>query len=88
MAFRKSPSNAQSAPKDKRLAAFSAQVEAVASGQTPQQDKALVDALDKRNVTKYSQLWRIFVQQVASASERQTPACRVLPPAQALPPLP
>ncbi len=87
MAFRKSPSNAQSAPKGKRLAAFSAQVEAVASGQTPQQDKALVDALNKRNVTKYSQLWRIFAQQV-SGSERRSPACRILPPAQALPPLP
>ena len=88
MAFRKSPSNAQSAPKGKRLAAFSARVEAVASGQTPQQHKALVDALNKRNVTKYSLLWRTFAQQVASASERQSPACRVLPPAQALPPLP
>jgi hypothetical protein len=75
-------------PDDKRLAAFSAQVEAVASGQTPQQHKALVDALNKRNVTKYSLLWRTFAQQVASASERQSPACRVLPPAQVLPPLP
>ncbi len=88
MGYKKSPSNAQSAPKGRRLAAFSAQVEAVASGQTTQQDKILVDALNKRNVTKCSQLWRIFAQQVASASERQSPACRVLPPAEALPPLP
>ena len=92
MAFRKSPSNGQSAPKGKgRLAAFSAQVEAVASGQTPTANvtlAALVLALNKRDVMRCSQLWKTFAQQVESATEQQRPAFRVLPPSQDLPPLP
>ena len=88
MAFRKSPSNAQSAPKGKRLAAFSAYVEAVASGQTPEHDKALVDAINKRKVMQCAQLWNHFAQQVANAAEQQRPACRVLPRSQDLLPLP
>ena len=89
MAFKNSPSSGQLAPKGKgRLAAFSAQVEAVASGQTPTTDVALVRALSKRDVMRCSQLWKTFAQQVESATEQQRPAFRVLPPSQDLPPLP
>lgn len=89
MAFKKSPSNVRSAPKGKgRLAAFSAQVEAVASGQMPATDVTLVRALNKRDVMRCSQLWKTFAQQVESATEQQRPAFRVLPQSQDLPPLP
>lgn len=89
MASRKSPSNARSAPKAKqRLAAFSAYVEAVAKGDTPASDAALVRALNKPSVMRCSALWKTFVQQVATPTEHQRPAIRVLPPWQALPPLP
>lgn len=89
MAFKKSPSNGQSAPRVKgKLAAFSAHVEAVASGQTPTADVALVRALNKRDVMRCSQLWKTFSQQVDSATEHQRPAFRVLPSSQDLPPLP
>ncbi len=88
MARRKSSLNAPSAPKGSRLAAFAAHVEAVASGQIAERDAALAGALNKRNVVKCSQLWKTFAQQVANANERQTPASRVLLPAQQLPPLP
>ena len=89
MASRKSPSNARSAPKAKRrLAAFSAYVEAVATGDTPASDAALVRALTKPGVMRCSALWKTFAQQVATATEHQRAAIRVLPPWQALPPLP
>ena len=92
MAFKNSPSSGQLAPKGKgRLAAFSAQVEAVASGQSPKTDMALAAlelALNKRNVMRCSQLWKTFAQQVESATEQQRLAFRVLPPSQDLPPLP
>ena len=89
MACKKSPSNGRSAPKGKgRLAAFSAQVEAVVNGQTPASDVALVRALNKRDVMQCSQLWKTFAQQVESGTEQQRPAFRVLPPSQDLPPLP
>ena len=89
MAFKKSPSNVRSAPKDKgRLAAFSAQVEAVASGQSPATDATLVRAMNKRDVMRCSQLWKTFAQQVESATEQQRPAFRVSPQSQDLPPLP
>lgn len=89
MASRKSPSSGRSAPKDKhRLAAFSAYVETLANGETPATDMALVRALNKRNVMQCSTLWNIFCQQVSGATDRQRSSVRVLPPSQALPPLP
>lgn len=89
MASRKSPSSARSAPKDKyRLAAFSAYVETLANGETPAADMALVHALNKRNVMQCSTLWKIFCQQLSGATDRQRPSARVLPPSQALPPIP
>lgn len=88
MARRKSPLNAPSAPKGSRLAAFAAHVEAVASGRMPGQDAALVGAMNKRNVMTCAQLWKTFTQQVASPGGREPPACRVLLPAERLPPLP
>jgi len=92
MAFKKSPSSVRSAPKAKgRLAAFSAQVEALAGGGMSTADAAstaLVLALNKRNVIRSSELWNIFTQQVASTTEQKLPPFRVLPPSQDLPPLP
>jgi hypothetical protein len=92
MASRKSPSSGRSAPKaDHRLAAFSAYVEAVANGETPATDAvlpALELALNKRDVMRCSTLWKTFSQQVDAATGHQRPPVRVLPPSQALPPLP
>lgn len=89
MASRKSLSSGRSAPKAKpRLAAFSAYVDAVENGDTPATDMALVRALNKRNVTRCSTLWKIFCQQVSGTTDRQQLSARVLPPSQALPPLP
>lgn len=89
MASRKLPSNGQSAPKaNHRLAAFSAYVETLTNGERPASDMALVRALNKRNVMQCSALWKIFCQQVSGATDRQRPSARVLPPSQALPPLP
>ncbi|WP_420475198.1 hypothetical protein [Noviherbaspirillum sp. ST9] len=89
MASRKSPLSGRSAPKAKpRLAAFSAYVETLANGETPATDMALVRALNKRNVMQCSTLWKIFCQQVSGATDRQQSSARVLPPSQALPPLP
>jgi len=89
MAFRKSPSSARSAPKAKqRLAAFSAYVEALASGDTPANDALLARGLKKPSVARCSAAWKTFAQQVASTTDRQRPAVRVLPPWQSLPPLP
>lgn len=89
MVYKKSPSSGRLAPKaDQRLAAFSAYVDAVASGDMPAADMTLVRALEKRNVLRCSIPWKIFCQQVSGASDRQRPPVRVLPPSQALPPLP
>ena len=89
MASRKSPSSAPSAPKAKqRLAAFSAYVEALASGDTPAKDARLARGLKKPSVMRCSAAWKTFAQQVASATDHQRLAARVLPLWQALPPLP
>lgn len=91
MVLRKSRSNGQSAPRaEQRLAAFAAYVEAVARGETPATDAVLPvleSALNKRSVTQCSIHWKNFAQQVAGA-DHQRAAIRVLPPSQALPPLP
>ncbi len=92
MASRKLPSNGRSAPKvNHRLATFSAYVDAVANGETPASDTALPvleSALNKRDVMRCSALWKTFSQQVDAATDHQRPPVRVLPPSQALPPLP
>ena len=89
MVSKKSPSSGRSAPKgDGRLAAFAAYVDAVANGETPATDLALVRALNKRNVMQCSTLWKIFCQQVSGGDDRQQSPARVLPPSQALSPLP
>jgi hypothetical protein len=92
MAFRKSPSSGRSAPKaNQRLAAFSAYVDAVADGEasaTEGGQPALELALNKRDVMRCSTLWKTFSQQVGAATDHRRPAVRVVPPSQALPPLP
>lgn len=91
MAFKKSPSGARSAPRDRaRLATFAAHVEAVASGQAAVDGAPapiLVSALNRREVMRCSQLWNKFAQQVDGTAEQERPAFRVLPPSQDLPPL-
>lgn len=88
MASRKSLSNAPLAPKGKRrLAAFAAYVESLADGQTPLSDRTLAQALSKPGVMRCSSAWRTFAQQIAQGSDLHAGA-RVLPPWQALPPLP
>ena len=89
MVSRKSPSNAPSAPKGRRrLAAFAAYVEALANGHVPLSDTVLVRALNKPGVMRSSGAWKKFAQQTAQRSEHHGAASRVLPPWQALPPLP
>lgn len=89
MVFRKSRSNAPSAPKAKRrLAAFAAYVEALANGQTPASDAALARALKKPGVVRSSKAWTTFAQQITQGSAQHGGAPRVLPPWQVLPPLP
>lgn len=89
MASRKSPSSGRSAPKAKgRLAAFCAYVDAVANDKAAASDAALVRALNKRDVMRCSALWRTFAQQVGGSTDHRTPPVRVLPPSQALAPLP
>ena len=88
MASRKSPSNARSAPKGKgRLAAFASYVEALANGHEPTSDVALARALTSPGAMRSSNAWKTFAQQVAQ-SQHHGAACRVLPPWEALPPLP
>ena len=84
MANRKSRSNAQSAPRDKRLAAFSARIDAQLKGTAT----GLATALDKPTVIKRSTLWLKFTHQVTRSQHGQIPMCRVLPSAYNLPPLP
>ena len=89
MASRKSPSSGRSAPKAKgRLAAFCANVDAVANDKAAASDAALVRALNKRDVMRCSALWRTFAQQVGGSTDHRPPPIRVLPPSQALAPLP
>jgi hypothetical protein len=88
MANRKSPSNAQSAPKGKRLAAFAAQIEAEANGSARGLHAAFAADMNKRHVIQSSKLWHTFAQQVAANPEQQSSACRVLAPAFDLLPLP
>ena len=88
MASRKSRSNAPSAPKGRRLAAFEAYVEARANGQTAASDPALAHALNKPGVMRSSGAWKAFAQQVAQDSAQHGAAPRVLPPWQVLRPLP
>ena len=89
MAFRKSRSNAPSAPKGKRrLAVFAAYVEALANGQTPASDAALAHALNKPGVMRSSGAWKTFAQQIAQNTAQDGAAPRVLPPWEVLPPLP
>ena len=95
MASRKSPSSGRSAPKAKgRLAAFCAYVDALANDKAVANDKAaasdaaLVRALNKRDVMRCSALWKTFAQQVGDSSDHRPPPVRVLPPSQALAPLP
>ena len=89
MASRKSPSNGPSVPRGKkRLAAFAADVEALANGHAPPSDAALARALTSPGAMRSSNAWKTFAQQVAQRSEHHGAASRVLPPWQALPPLP
>ena len=89
MASRKSPSSARSAPKVKgRLAAFCVYVDAVANDNAAASDAAVVRALNKRDVMRCSALWKQFAQQVGGSTDHRPPPVRVLPPSQALAPLP
>ena len=88
MANRKSPSNAQSAPKDSRLTAFAARIEREAGGRRTGQRAVFATALNNRNNITCATLWLNFANQVTSSQHGQIPGCRVLAPAFDLPPLP
>lgn len=88
MAIRNTPSVAPSAPKDSRLAAFAAQIADEASGKSTTPHSAFAAALNKPKVIASSKLWLNFAKHVNGSEHPQAPACRVLPPAYDLLPLP